>query len=186
MNNNCPTYTSITYNTTLQYNHKIWHIYNRLPVLQISMVRPSSHDLVAASGQRRPVKPSGALCIMQSTTTRCTDCVMCPHAHMADAWAPQSFNVSPTRAVRFDRVVMQQAEECRQPEKEARSVSEWVSYAETQFLTLAKYSLAAASRPRLSETEPKLFVFETSSCAFCVRHCIESVASQSKREYNAV
>ena len=30
------------------------YIYNRLPVLQISMVRSSSQDLVAASGQRRP------------------------------------------------------------------------------------------------------------------------------------
>ena len=76
-----------------------YDIYNRLPVLQISMFRSSSQDLVAASGQRRPAKPSGALCIMQSTTTCCTDCVMCPQAHVADSWAPQSFNVSPTRAV---------------------------------------------------------------------------------------
>ena len=74
-------------------------IYNRLPVLQISMFRSSSQDLVAASGQRRPAKPSGALCIMQSTTTCCTDCVMCPQAHVADSWTPQSFNVSPTRAM---------------------------------------------------------------------------------------
>ena len=73
--------------------------YNRLPVLQISMFRSSSQDQVAASGQRRPAKPSGALCIMQSTTTCCTDCVMCPQAHVADSWTPQSFNVSPTRAV---------------------------------------------------------------------------------------
>ena len=76
-----------------------YDIYNRLPVLQISMFRSSSQDLVAASGQRRPAKPSGALCIMQSTTTCCTDCVMCPQAHVADSWTPQSFNVSPTRAV---------------------------------------------------------------------------------------
>ena len=75
------------------------HIYNRFPVLQISMFRSSSQDLVAASGQRRPAKPSGALCIMQSTTTCCTDCVMCPQAHETDSWTPQSFNVSPTRAV---------------------------------------------------------------------------------------
>ena len=75
------------------------YIYNRLPVLQISMFRSSSQYLVAASGQRRPAKPSGALCIMQSTTTCGTDCVMCPQAHVADSWAPQSFNVSPTRAV---------------------------------------------------------------------------------------
>ena len=74
-------------------------IYNRLPVLQISMFRSSSQDLVAASGQRIPAKPSGALCIMQSTTTCCTDCVMCPQAHVTDSWAPHSFNVSPTRAV---------------------------------------------------------------------------------------
>ena len=33
------------------------------------LFRSSSQDLVAASGQRRPAKPSGALCIMQSTTT---------------------------------------------------------------------------------------------------------------------
>ena len=59
--------------------------YNRLPVLQISMFMSSSQDLVAASGQRRPAKPSGALCIMQSTTTCCTDCVMCPQAHVADS-----------------------------------------------------------------------------------------------------
>ena len=37
------------------------YIYNRLPFLQISMFRSSSQDLVAASGQRRPAKPSGAL-----------------------------------------------------------------------------------------------------------------------------
>ena len=37
------------------------YIYNRLPVLQISMFRCSSQYLVAASGQRRPAKPSGAL-----------------------------------------------------------------------------------------------------------------------------
>ena len=63
------------------------------------MFRSSSQDLVAASGQRRPAKPSGALCIMQSSTTCCTDCVMCPQAHVADSWSPQSFNVSPTPAV---------------------------------------------------------------------------------------
>ncbi len=75
------------------------YIYNRLPVLPISMFRSSSQELVAASGQRRPAKPSGALCIMQSTTTCYTDCVMCPQAHEADSCTPQSFNVSPTRAV---------------------------------------------------------------------------------------
>ena len=75
------------------------YIYNRMPVLQISMFRSSSQDLVAASGRRSPAKPPGALYIMQSTTTCCTLCVMFPQAHMADSWAPQSFNVSPTRAV---------------------------------------------------------------------------------------
>ena len=45
------------------------------------------------------------------------------------------------------------------------------------------YYHAAASRPRLSETVPKLFGFETSCYAFCGRYCIESVASQNKREY---
>ena len=39
----------------------IVYIYNRLPFLQISMFRSSSQDLVAASGQRRPAKPPGAL-----------------------------------------------------------------------------------------------------------------------------
>ena len=77
----------------------IYIIYNRLPVLQMSMFRSSSQYLVGASGQRRPAKPSGALCSMQSTTTCCTDCVMCPQAHVADSWTPQSFNMSPTRAV---------------------------------------------------------------------------------------
>ena len=74
-------------------------LYNRLPVLHMSMFRSSSQDLVAASGQRRPAKPSGALRIMQSTTTCCTDCRHCPQAHVAYSWTPQSFNVSPTRAV---------------------------------------------------------------------------------------
>ena len=46
-------------------------VYNRLPVLQISMFRSSSQDLVAASGQQRPAKPSGALYVIQSTTTCC-------------------------------------------------------------------------------------------------------------------
>ena len=42
------------------------------------------------------------------------------------------------------------------------------------FTLLAMHSLAAASRPRLSETEPIWVVFETSCCAFGG----ESVASQ--------
>ena len=58
---------------------------NRLPFIQISMVRSSSQYLVAASGQRRPARPSGALYILQSMTTCCTDCEMCPQAHMADS-----------------------------------------------------------------------------------------------------
>ena len=48
-------------------------------------------------------------------------------------------------------------------------------------MSLAMHSFAAASRPRLSETEPKLVVFETSCYAFCGRHCIEFVASQKKQ-----
>ena len=40
--------------------------------------------------------------------------------------------------------------------------------------------LAAASRSRLLETEPKVFVFETSYYAFCGRYCFESVASKIK------
>ena len=39
------------------------------------------------------------------------------------------------------------------------------------------HPLAAASRSRLLETEPKLFLFETSYYAFCGRYCFESVAS---------
>ena len=65
--------------------YDIIYIYNHLPVLQISMFMSCSQDLVAASWRRRPAKPSGALCIMHSTTTCCTDCVMCPQAHMADS-----------------------------------------------------------------------------------------------------
>ena len=61
----------------------------------------SSQDLVAVSGQRRPAKPSGASCIMQSTTTCCTDCVMRPQAHVTDSWTPQSFNVSVPQRRRF-------------------------------------------------------------------------------------
>ena len=38
----------------------------------------------------------------------------------------------------------------------------------------------AASRSILLETEPKLFVFETSYYAFCGRYCFESVASKIK------
>ena len=41
------------------------------------------------------------------------------------------------------------------------------------------HSLATASRPRLSETEPKLFVFEISCYAFCGRYCFEYVALQT-------
>ena len=41
---------------------------------------------------------------------------------------------------------------------------------------LDMHPLAAASRSRLLETEPKLFVFET-SYAFCGRYCFESVVS---------
>ena len=39
----------------------ILYIYNRMPVLQISMCRSSSQYLVAASGRRRPAKLPGAL-----------------------------------------------------------------------------------------------------------------------------
>ena len=56
---------------------KTFNTCNRFPVLQISMFLSSSQDLVAASGRRRPAKPPGALCIVQSTTTCCTDCVIC-------------------------------------------------------------------------------------------------------------
>ena len=45
---------------------------------------------------------------------------------------------------------------------------------------LDMHPLAAASRSRLLETEPKLFVFETSYYAFCRRYCFESVASKIK------
>ena len=60
-------------------------------------------------------------------------------------------------------------------------VDAWLS---VYLTTLAMHSPAAASRPRLSETDPKLFVFETSCYAFSVRYCIESVALQNKREYS--
>ena len=42
------------------------------------------------------------------------------------------------------------------------------------------HPLAAASRSRLLETEPNIFVVETSYYAFCGRYCFESVASQIK------
>ena len=48
------------------------------------------------------------------------------------------------------------------------------------FDKLDMHPLAAASRSRLLETEPKLFVFETSYYAFCGRYCFESVASKIK------
>ena len=38
-------------------------------------------------------------------------------------------------------------------------------------LTLDMHPLAAVSRSRLLEREPKLFVFETSYYAFCGRYC---------------
>ena len=48
------------------------------------------------------------------------------------------------------------------------------------FVLLDMHPLAAVSRSRLLETEPKLFVFETSYYAFCGRYCFESVASKIK------
>ena len=51
-------------------------------------------------------------------------------------------------------------------------------YTAFTFYLLAMPSLAAAGRPRLSETQPKLFVFETSYYAFCGGYCFEYVASQ--------
>ena len=46
------------------------------------------------------------------------------------------------------------------------------------FTKLDMHLLAAASRSRLLETEPKLFVFETLYYAFCGRYCFEYVASK--------
>ena len=46
------------------------------------------------------------------------------------------------------------------------------------FAKLDIQSLAAASHPRLSETVPKLILFETSCYAFCERYCFECVVSQ--------
>ena len=63
--------------------------YIHLSVIKISMFMSSNQGLVAASGQRRPAKPSGALYILQSMTTCCTDCVMCPQAHMATLEHPR-------------------------------------------------------------------------------------------------
>ena len=74
------------------------YIYNRLPVLQISIFRSSSLDLVAASGQRRPAKPSGALYVIQSTTTCCTDCVdehRSKFTNVTDMYAPTPVHTSP-------------------------------------------------------------------------------------------
>ena len=48
------------------------------------------------------------------------------------------------------------------------------------FDVLAMHPLAAGSRSRLLETEPKLFVFETSYYAFRGRYCFESVALKIK------
>ena len=60
------------------------HIYNRLPVLQISMFRSSSQDLFAASAKTskaiRSLVYDAGYRMMQSMTTCCTDCVMCPPA----------------------------------------------------------------------------------------------------------
>ena len=42
------------------------------------------------------------------------------------------------------------------------------------------HPLTAASRSRLLETEPKLFVLKTLYYAFCGRYCFESVASKIK------
>ena len=46
------------------------------------------------------------------------------------------------------------------------------------YIILDMHPLAAASRSRLLETEPQLFVFETSYYAFCGRYCCESFAPQ--------
>ena len=43
-------------------------LYNRLPVIQISMCSSFNQVLVAASRRRRPAKPPGALCITPSHT----------------------------------------------------------------------------------------------------------------------
>ena len=48
------------------------------------------------------------------------------------------------------------------------------------YYILDMHPLAAASRSRLLETEPKLFVFETSYYAFCGGYCFEYVASKIK------
>ncbi len=47
------------------------------------------------------------------------------------------------------------------------------SYVLYEFCVYHYYPLAAASRFRLLETEPKLFVFETSYHAFCGRYCFQ-------------
>ena len=48
-------------------------IYNRLPIIQISMFSSFNQILVVTSRRERPAKPPGAMCIMQSTTTWSTD-----------------------------------------------------------------------------------------------------------------
>ena len=53
------------------------------------------------------------------------------------------------------------------------------------FNQLAMHSLAAASRPRMSETEPKWFMFETSSYAFGrrIRRFAQLNVNKSKNLY---
>ena len=58
-----------------------------------------SQDLVSAFGQQRAVRSPGDLSKTQSVTTCSTVWVGWPHEHDAASCMPQSWRVSPTRAV---------------------------------------------------------------------------------------
>ena len=59
-------------------------------------------------------------------------------------------------------------------------LSQWQVLFHMHIAVIDMHPLAAASRSRLLETEPKLFVFATSYYAFCGRYCFEYVASKIK------
>ena len=72
---------------------------SKFKVHQSSMGSSLSQDLVLAFGQRRAARPPGDLSIAQSVTTCSTVWVGWPHGHDAASCMPQSWRVSPTRAV---------------------------------------------------------------------------------------
>ena len=73
------------------------HVGGESQLLDVGPVFSSSNQvLVAVYMRRRSAKPSGVLCITQSTTTCCINWVRCLQTHVADSCVPQSFSVSPT------------------------------------------------------------------------------------------